>query len=198
MSENAVLIARVTRCSTRSFVGASRLPEADVPTFGSFCKARAQRGQSEVIGLIYDIRIEDDEMARQIAIAIDPSREQLADNRLSRLIPIEISCLAVGYRSRDDYTYALPPQPPMTLDDIFALSKEEMKAFTQSMDFVPLVFSAPGLPVDDLLASCLQYAAEVRPKSEQRAFLVEAGRVCARQLAGDVARLDRLVRNLAP
>ncbi|HEY71458.1 MAG TPA: hypothetical protein G4O08_12835 [Anaerolineae bacterium] len=198
MSEKAVLIARVTRCSTRSFVGASRLPEADVPTFGSFCKARAQRGQSEVIGLIYDIRIEDDEMARQIAIAADPSQEQLADNRVSRLIPIEISCLAVGYSSQDGYAYALPPQPPMTLDDVFALSRDEVMAFTQSMDFVPLVFSAPGLPADELLAACLRYSAEVRPQSEQRAFLVEAGRVCARQLAGDVARLDRLVRNLAP
>jgi hypothetical protein len=148
--------------------------------------------------LIYDIRIEDDEMARQIAIAADPSQEQLADNRFSRLIPIEISCLAVGYRSQDRYHYALPPQPPMTLDDIHTLTKVEVQAFTQNLDFVPLVFSTPGLATDDLLAASLQHAAQIRPANEQRAFLIEAGRVCARQLAGDMTRLDRLVRNLAP
>jgi len=198
MSKKPVLIARVTRCSTRSFVGASRLPEPDVPTFGSFCKASAQRGQSEVIGLIYDIRIEDDELARQIAIAADPTQEQLADNRLNRLIPIEISCLAVGYRMADQYAYAIPPQPPMTLDDVHALSNDEVSDFTAKLDFVHLVFTAPGVPVDELLAAALQHAARGRPERERRQFLIEAGRVCARQIAGDMSRLERLVHNLAP
>jgi hypothetical protein len=198
MSKKPVLIARVTRCSTRSFVGASRLPEPDVPTFGSFCKASAQRGQSEVIGLIYDIRIEDDELARQIAIANDPPGEQLADNRLSRLIPIEISCLAVGYRIADQYAYTIPPQPPMTLDDVYALTEKEVLEFTANLDFVPLVFAAPGLAIDDLLAASLQHAAHVRPEHERRNFLIEAGRACAKHLSIDLPRLERLVRNLAP
>ncbi len=198
MSKKPVLIARVTRCSTRSFVGASRLPEPDVPTFGSFCKASAQRGKSEVIGLIYDIRIEDDELARQIAIAADPPPEQLADNRYSRLIPIEISCLAVGYRIADEYAHAIPPQPPMTLDEVFALTDDEVLEFTARLDFIPLVFAVPGLATDDLLTAALQHAASVRPKKERRGFLVEAGRKCAKHLSIDLPRLERLVQSLAP
>ena len=198
MSKKPVLIARVTRCSTRSFVGASRLPEPDVPTFGSFCKASAQRGQSEVIGLIFDIRIEDDDLARQIAIATDPPQEQLADNRFTRLIPIEISCLAVGYRIADQYAYSVPPQPPMTLDDVHALGSEEVREFTTSLDFIPLVFGTPGVPVDELLAATLKQAAHARPERERRSFLIEAGRECARQIAADMPRLERLVRSLAP
>jgi len=57
-------IGRVTRCSTRGFVGAVRLPEPQWPVFGTFCRAEAQQGQSQVIGLIYDLSIEDDELAR--------------------------------------------------------------------------------------------------------------------------------------
>lgn len=197
MSMEPVLIARVTRCSTRSFIGASRLPEPDVPTFGSFCKASAQRGQSEVIGLIYDIRIEDDELARQIAIATHPSPEHLADNRITRLIPIEISCLAVGYRIEEQYAYSIPPQPPMTLDEVHALGADELLAFTASLDFVPLVFSAPGVPADELLAAALQQAARVRPEHQRRSYLIEAGKECARQLAADLPRLERLLRSLA-
>lgn len=198
MSKNPVLIARVTRCSTRSFVGASRLPEPDVPTFGSFCKASAQRGQSEVIGLIYDIRIEDDEFTRQIAIASDPPREQLADNRFSRLIPIEISCLSVGYRIENEFTQRIPPQPPMTLDEVYALTDDEVREFTAGLDFVPLVFAAPGLAADDLVTAALQHAARVRAKNERRGFLIEAGRVCAKYLSVDLPRLERLVRSLTP
>ena len=198
MSKKPVLIARVTRCSTRSFVGASRLPEPNVPTFGSFCKASAQRGQSEVIGLIYDIRIEDDELARQIAIATDPTQEQLADNRLTRLIPIEISCLAVGYRIADQFAYSVPPQPPMTLDDVHALDSKEVREFTANLDFVPLVFAAPGVPADELLSAAMQQAAQARPEHERRVFLIEAGRECARHLASDMPRLERLVRSLVP
>jgi integrase len=198
MSKKPVLIARVTRCSTRSFVGASRLPEPDVPTFGSFCKASAQRGQSEVIGLIFDIRIEDDELARQIAIASDPPKEQLADNRLSRLIPIEISCLAVGYRIEDEYRQRIPPQPPMTLDEVYALTDAEVRDFSARLDFIPLVFAAPGLAADDLLSAALQHAAHVRPDKERRGFLIEAGRICAKQLSVDLPRLERLVRSLTP
>jgi hypothetical protein len=198
MSKKPVLIARVTRCSTRNFVGASRIPEPHVPTFGSFCKASAQRGQSEVIGLIYDIRIEDDELARQIAIAADPTPEQLADNRFTRLIPIEVSCLSVGYRTADAYAHSIPPQPPMTLDEIHALDDSEVRAFTASLDFVPIVFASPGLPADELIAAALQHAAQARPARERRSFLVNAGRECARQLAAELPRLERLVRNLAP
>ncbi|MGD8554524.1 MAG: hypothetical protein PVJ32_03730 [Anaerolineales bacterium] len=196
MSKKPVVIGRVTRYSTRGFVGARQLPEPEVPTFGSFCKASAQQGQGNVIGLVHDIRLEDDEFTRQLAIASNPAEEHLADNRLTRLIPIEISCLSVGYHDGDAYHYTLPPQPPTTLSDIICLDSDEIRAFSASLRFIPLVFSAPGLPADDLLAAALRLAAMTRPESERRAFLVEAGRACAPHLADNMTRLDNLMRNL--
>ena len=86
----------------------------------------------------------------------------------------------------------------MTLSDIFPLTSDEVVRFTQRLDFLPLILSAPQLPVDHLLAACLRRAAEARPESARTAFLIEAGRACAHLLAGDLSRLNNLVRDLRP
>ena len=198
MPEDRTLIGRVTRCSTRGFVGAMRLPEPDLPVFGSFCKAEAQHGQSQVVGLIYDISIEDDELARQLATAEDLPPEQLADSQKNRQVPVEYSALAVGYLDGAEFVQRIPPQPPLTLAPIRALSQDEVRLFTTRLDFIPLIFSAPNLPADDLLAAALQHAAAIRPEHERRPFLLDAAQACARLLSFDLARLETLLQNLQP
>lgn len=198
MDVNPTFIGRVTRCSTRGFVGAVRAPEPDLPIFGGFCKARAQQGKSHVIGLIYNISIEDDELTRQMAAADRPMEEELADQQVLRQIPVEYEILSVGYQSDGKYFYVLPPQPPLALAPIQVMTREEILDFTQELDFIPLILSAINLPTDDLLAASLRFAASVRHGPDQLAFLIEAGRVCARLLSDDLTRLDNLLRNLKP
>jgi hypothetical protein len=172
-----------------------RLPETDLPVFGSFCKSEAQRGQSNVIGLIYDISIEDDEFARQMAIAEKLEPENIADQQ-ARLLPVEISALSVGYLRGDRYIQTLPPQPPISMAPIYSLSTEEIHAFTSKLDFIPLILSASQLPVDDLLVAAIHQAAGTRSVDEQRSFLLEAGRECARWLARDLTRLEGVIHKL--
>lgn len=190
------LIGRVTRCNIKGYAGGIRLTEPDLPTFGGLCRAAAQGGRSQVIGLIYEISIEDDDLARQLAASDVPQTEVRLDQQFVRPIPIEILALSVGYHDGNGYRYDLPPQPPTTLADIYSLTPEEVRAFTASLDFLPLVIAAPQLPTDSLLAAMFRQAALARPEPDQRAFLVEAGRACARLLAGDLARLHNLVRSL--
>jgi hypothetical protein len=189
-------IGRITRCSTRGFVGAVRLPSPDLPTFGTFCQAEAQQGQSYVLGLIYDISIQDDEFARQMATAEDIAPEQLADAQVNRQVPVEYSAVAVGYQQGEQYFYTLPPQPPLTLAPVFAMSPTDVRRFTSRLDFLPLLLAAREIPIDDLLVAALEQAAKTRPQEEQRRFLVEAGRTCARVLSSDLVRLDNLLRGL--
>ncbi|HET7011006.1 MAG TPA: hypothetical protein VFI11_09545 [Anaerolineales bacterium] len=192
----STLIGRVTRCSIQGFAGGIRLTQPDMPAFGTLCKASAQQGASEVIGLIYDISIEDDELARQLAASDMPSAEMRADQQFVRPIPIEIKALTVGFCVDGRYEQRLPPQPPMTLAEIYPLDADEVRQFTERMDFLPLVLAAPQLPVDHLLTACLRHAALARPESARETFLVEAGRACARLLAGDLSRLNNLIRGL--
>jgi len=197
MEEVHAMIGRVTRCSIRGYVGAVRLPEPDLPSFGAFCKAEAQHGHSQVIGLIYDISIEDDEFARQMATAESLSPEQFSDHQYNRQVPVEFSALAIGYQRDDQFHYNLPPQPPLTLAPIRALTPAERTAFTQRLDFIPLILSAPNLPVDDLLTAALRQAAQDRSGVERKRFLLQAGRECARLLDRDLSRLHVVVRGLA-
>ncbi|MGA9533041.1 MAG: hypothetical protein WBR18_10025 [Anaerolineales bacterium] len=192
------LIGRVTRCSTRGFVGAMRLPEAEIPTFGSFCFAEAQRGHSQVIGLIYDLSVADDELARQLAAAENVPSEQIADSQRNRQVPVEISALAVGYVDDQGIHHRLPPQPPLTLSPIRMLPASELRDFTEQLDFLPLVLSAESVPIDSLLAAALTNAAAVRPAGQRRAYLVGAARQCASLLATDLDQLTRLLQALGP
>jgi hypothetical protein len=197
MDDTPVLIGRVTRCSIRGFVGGIRLTEPDMPTFGSFCKAAAQRGHSHVIGLIYEISIEDDELARQLAIADAPPDEVRVDNQFTRPVPIEIRALTVGYQNEGGLHWTLPPQPPLTLADIHMLTANEVRDFTDRFDFLTVILSASELPTDDLLVAALRQAAAVRPKAERRRYLVQAGRECSRLLSHDLTRLSNLTHQLA-
>lgn len=196
MSPPDVILGRITRCSTRGFVGAVRLPEPDIPVFGTFCKAEAQQGKSDVIGLIYDINIDDDEFARQMASADNLQPEQLADGQYNRQLPIEFSAVSVGYQVDDQYHYTLPPQPPLTLHPVYALTPDEVLSFTGRLDFLPLLFTNPTVPVDSLLAVVLRSAAALRPEGKRKLFLLEAGRECARLLTKDQTRIDTLLRLL--
>jgi hypothetical protein len=198
MTSDSKAIGRVTRCSTRGFVGAVRLPEPEWPVFGTFCQAEAQQGHSRVIGLIYDLSIEDDELARQLAASETLSAEQLADSQVNRQVPVEYHALAVGYRNGDRFVQSLPPQPPLTLAPIHRLPDADVRRFTAQLGFLKLVMAVQEIPVDDLLAAALQSAAAARPEGERRAFLVEAASECARLLGRDLTRLESLVRSLQP
>ncbi|MGD8822159.1 MAG: hypothetical protein PVG63_03585 [Anaerolineales bacterium] len=196
MASNNSLIGLVTRCSSQGFVGAKRLPETDLPIFGDFCTVEAQQGQSQVIGLIYDISIEDDEFARQMAAAEDLDPKQIEDQRLNRLLPVEISALSVGFRRQDLISQALPPQPPISMAPIRPLSDDEVIDFTRRLDFIPLVLSARHIPCDDLVAAMLMRAAARHLEDQRHPFLLEAGRICAGYLAHDLSRLEYILNAL--
>jgi len=198
MTSDDKAIGRVTRCSTRGFVGAVRLPEPEWPVFGTFCQADAQQGRSRVIGLIYDLSIEDDELARQLAATESARVEEIADSQVNRQVPVEYHALTVGYRKGDRFVQSLPPQPPLTLAPIHRLPDADVRKFTAQFDFLKLVTAVQEFPVDDLLAAALQTAAAARPENERRAYLIEAAAECARLVGRDLTRLESLVRSLRP
>lgn len=190
------LIGRITRSDTRSFVGALRIPEPDIPTFGTYCQAAAQGGTTQVIGIIHNIRVQDDPFTRQLAISETLSEEVLRDNRENRLVPIELEAAVAGFNQGASFRYTLPPQPPVTLTDIYPLPAEQVHAFTESFDFIPLLLTHSELPLEQILVAAITQAAQSRPAHLRVDFLIEAGRSCARWLGDDLPRLERLLMAL--
>ena len=94
MSDSALRVGRVMRSSTGEFTIGTRLLQADVPRFGAFVRAPSTDG-CQVIGLIYDVLIEDDPFVRQLVTA--DSEEIIRDQRENRQVPATVSVLVVGH-----------------------------------------------------------------------------------------------------
>jgi hypothetical protein len=195
MTDHSLPVGRVLRSSTASLTLGTKTLAADVPHFGGFVKVAAPDG-SEVIGLIYDVLIEDDLFARQL-IGAEVSAEYIADQRANRQVPIEISVLVVGH-ARDGKMYQyLPAQPPISLDEIVTCSDAEVVQFTADFTYFRTVLNAKDAPADELLAASLRLAAEARGP-QGREYLVRAGRELSRLLAFDAVRLEGLLRRIKP
>ncbi len=192
-------LGRLMRSATTGFVFGCRMPAPDVPRFGDFVKAPAQRGQTAVLGIIYDIAVQDDAFVRPMVAAPDLSEEYVQDQRANRNVPIEVSVLAVGYAPANGpgpFTHGLPPQPPLTLDTITLCAEAEVRAFTERPDYLALILAAEDAPADELAAVAVQRAAACRPPAERERFVRQAGRELARLLSRDLPRLQRLLRRL--
>jgi len=153
----ALEIGRLLRSGTSGFVAGCRVPNAEAPSFGALVRA-PMPGGDQVYGLIHDIHIDDDGLVRQLATAESVSAEVLRDNRERRIVPIELSVLAVGYEEGGRIHHALPPRPPLSLDVIHLCSTEEMRRFTETLGYVRLILNAKDLPVSELLAAHVRQA----------------------------------------
>jgi len=193
-------IGRLLRSATPGFVFGCRVPEPEVPRFGDFVKAPAQKNRTEVIGLIYNIEIEDDMFVKQMIAATNVDDDEfeifVQDQRQNRQVPIEVSVLAIGYRNDDGFIHDLPPQPPITLDRISPCDAAEIAQFTERLDYLRLVLFAPDVPADELIAISLRLAADCQPPEDRERFLRNAGRELAKLLNRDLARLEKLLKRL--
>ena len=195
MSDHALPVGRVLRSSTTSFTLGTKTLAAEVPRFGGFVKVAAPDG-GDIIGLIYDVVIEDDLFARQL-IGAEVGAEYIADQRANRQVPIEISVLVAGHARNGKMYQYLPAQPPIALDEIVTCERAEVIHFTEDFTYFRTVLNAKDAPADELLAASLRLAAEARG-AQGRDFLVKAGRELSRLLAFDAVRLEGLLRRIKP
>lgn len=152
-------IGRLLRAGTAGFVAGCQVAQLDSPSFGSL--VRAPLGENyQVYGLIYDIRIDDDGLVRQLVTADNVDESIIADNRENRNVPLEMSVLAIGYRENNRTFHLLPPRPPLSLDVINLCSTEELREFTTTGRFGYLrhILRATDLPLGELLAAHISQA----------------------------------------
>src|SRR5512136_955553 len=89
-------IGRALRSSITGCVVGCRVSQLDAPEFGGMVSIPLDDG-SKIFGLITDIHIDDDGLVRQLVTAENISNEVIHDNRERRIVPVEMSVLAVGY-----------------------------------------------------------------------------------------------------
>ncbi len=193
--ETTFPVGWVLRSSTTNFAVGCRVLGEQTPQFGDFVKVLSGPN-AEIFGLIYDVRVNDDPAVRQLILTGELETEAIKDQRENRLVPIEVSVLVVGYRRGQAIVQNLPPQPPISLNVLQICAIDEIVAFTERLDFLRLIIKASQLPVDELIATSLIQAANLRAPEIRRQFLVNAGREVARLLNADLIRLDALLHQL--
>lgn len=149
-----IKIGRLLQASTSEFIVGCTVQQFESPEFGSL--VRVPLGEDyQIFGLIYDIRIQEDGLIRQLVSTDAIDEAVIADNRVNRNVPIEMAVLVVGYQQGDEIKHLLPPRPALSLDMIYLCNPEELAAFTGAGAFGyfrhPL--RAEHIPAAELLAA---------------------------------------------
>jgi len=194
----SIEIGRMLRAGTTGFVVGCRVSQLDVPSFGALVRVPLGN-DAQVFGLIYDMRIDDDGLVRQLVTAEPVDPQIIQDNRVYRNVPVEISVLAVGYRQSGRIRHMLPPRPPLSLDEIYLCSDDEVREFTAAgrFGYFRHILRQRDLPVSELLAAHLEQAGAVHQAAGNLSWSQQATAELIALLRDDYATLMDVLNALA-
>jgi hypothetical protein len=148
-------IGRLLQAGTTGFIAGCRVNQLDAPMFGALVRAPLSENY-QVYGLIYDIHIDEDGLVRQLVTADNVSAEVMKDNRERRIVPVEMSVLAVGYEQDGKIHHLLPPRPPLSLDVIYLCDDNDLVKFTQKLGYFRHILNAKDAPIGEVIAAHIQ------------------------------------------
>jgi hypothetical protein len=190
----SIQIGRLLRAGNSGFVAGCRVSQEQIPALGVLVQVPLESGTT-IYGLVYDIRIDDDGLVRQLITAGEIQESVIADNRLNRNVPLEVSVLAVGYSQAGRIYHLLPPRPPLSLDSIYLCSDEEIRSFTSASRFGYLrhILRARDLPIDELLAAHLLQAGRAHRQFGESEWADQATQELITLLRDDFPTLMRVL-----
>ncbi|MCO5182801.1 MAG: hypothetical protein M9918_01570 [Anaerolineae bacterium] len=149
-------IGRILRAATQGFAVGCRATQLDLPAFGALVKVTPLNGQETIYGLIYNINVDDDPLVQRLVLAESPKPAVIEDQRQNRILPIEMSVIAIGYERDGIIRQGFPPRPPLNLDPVvMVLDQDEIARFTDKLSYLRLILRAANenVPVDQLLVA---------------------------------------------
>lgn len=194
----SIEIGKLLRAGTTGFIVGCSVSQFNQPMFGSIVRAPVTPGY-EVYGMIQDIHIDDDGLVRQLATSTGSiSDEVLRDNRERRIVPVEMTVVAIGYKKDNRIFHLLPPQPPLSLDRIFLCEDGEIVEFTAGGRFGYLrhLLRAPDAPVGELIAAHLRQAGDAHGANKDK-WIANATRELISQLRDDYPALMDVLNSIS-
>ena len=194
----AIEIGRLLRAGTTGFVAGCRVSQIESPSFGALVRAPLETGY-QIYGLIYDIHIDDDGLVRQLVTTEGIDAAVIADNRVNRNVPIEMSVLAVGYQLDGNIYHLLPPRPALSLDAIYLCGNQEVCDFTNAgrYGYFRHILRSSEIPAGDLLAAHIRQVQAVQSEAGNERWAKEATQELIVLLRDDYATLMSVISTLA-
>ncbi len=168
----SMLVGHLLRAGSAGFVAGCAVSQAETPSFGALVRAPLTPGYC-VYGLVHDIHIDDDGLVRQLVTAGEVRERVIADSRVNRIVPLEVSVLSVGYEQDGKIYHLLPPRPPLSLDVIYLCTDGELTAFTSAgrFGYFRHILQAKDLPIGELLAA---HILQVKTKTHADGWVQQA------------------------
>ena len=191
-------IGEVIEASTGQFV-AECYELHSPPSLGSLVKT--SDGDVEIYGVVCNASTESvDPGRRPIARGKEEATEEgiyRQNPQLSKLLRTTFDTLVVGHsveKQRAIPLHYLPPRPPRVHSFVYLCDGNEVRCFTQSLDFLPILLSTRAGAVDEIVSACLRQASCAH--NDKHVFLVKAGKELAVLLSGDLNRLNAILRRI--
>ena len=169
----------------------------DAPPLGALVKSE---GNAPVYGVVAEVMTRSiDPGRRTMAMGEDdPSGDAVYQRnpQLARLLATEFRAAVVGHRDAGRVRRYLAPLPPRIHDFVYCCSDDETAAFSEALDFLPLLLAAPVGSPDEVVAAFLRRASLAHADPE--AFLLGAGKELAPALGGQFQRLSAILKGLTP
>lgn len=190
-------IGEIIESSTGQFV-AECYELHSPPPLGSLVKT--SDGDVEIYGVVSNATTE----------SVDPGRRPIARGKeeateediyrqhpqLAKLLRTTFDTLVVGHSKGEGTSplHYLPPRPPRVHSFVYLCKNDEVKRFTQSLDFLALLLNAKTYSVDEIVSACLRQASCAH--DDKRAFLIKAGKELAILLSAELNRLNAILRRI--
>ena len=191
-------IGEVIEASTGQFV-AECYELHTPPPLGSLVKT--SDGAVEIYGVVCNAATESIEPNRRpIARGKEEATEEgiyRQNPQLSKLLRTTFDTLVIGHgvgAQRAVPLHYLPPRPSRVHSFVYLCETDEVRLFTQSLDFLPILLGTRVGAVDEIVSACLRQASCAH--DDQRAFLVKAGKELAILLGGELNRLNAILRRI--
>jgi len=186
-------VGEVIEASTTDFV-AQCYELYQSPPLGSLVKTTDL--PVELYGIVYNATTASLEPGRRpIARGKDEASEEeiyRSSPQLLKLLRTEFSALMVGHRQGDKLYHYLPPKPARIHSFVYLCSPDEVREFSQSLDFLNILINTHlPVPVEELVAASLRQMSQVY--EDPHTFLVVAGKELAILLGGEFNRLKAIL-----
>ena len=164
------------------------------PPLGALVKSE---GDAPVYGVVAEVTTRSiDPGRRSMAMGEDdPSGDAVYERnpQLARLLATEFRATVVGHRDAGRIRRYLAPLPPRIHDFVFRCADDEAAAFSEALDFLPLLLERP--PWARLTRSCAAFLRRASlTHTDPEAFLLRAGKELAPALGGQFQRLSAILK----
>lgn len=191
-------IGYVLNADTLGCTAGCRMSQITNPGFGEMIYIQAQN-QITIYGVIANVHILDDGLIRQLATTQPIEEQVIQDNRDNRIIPLEFSIIFLGFSHKEVISHLLPPNPPLSLESVYACSKEEILTFTTASNggYLRYMVADKATLNFDLVAAHFRNMHAVLAEQEREAWVEKAIHTLVHLYRNEYDTLSALLHTLS-